>query len=104
MNDLEACGTSTAMRRHSARAELCVECEPDVEWLHRCPHCFDRVPVKGTTIQPHDREGTDVPCTGAGHRVPPPPLTVRPIFSYDPNARPWRRSPEWVQWFGGDVA
>jgi hypothetical protein len=85
MNDLMPCGTDAARKRHRAKAQLCLACEPDIERMGWCRSCESRVPAVGELLQPHQvqrREGV-APCPGAGQRVffPKPvdvPLWVTP--------------------------
>lgn len=65
-NDLVPCPSESARRRHLARGEICVACEPDAERTTVCPGCRERVTVKGAYYLPHDVEGTGVECPKSG--------------------------------------
>ncbi len=79
VNALLPCGTPTARRRHLALAEICPECEPDIEWSTRCPHCRERVTVFGDRIGVHDSEAGALECWGSKTLALPPKRLPRPL-------------------------
>lgn len=98
VNDKEPCPSRARLITHRAHGSLCLTCEPDAEWLARCPLCRDEVTVVGTTVQPHSTGGhgqrvARFDCPGAGMRVEPPQLVERPIW--EPSMR--RPEPRWRQ-------
>lgn len=52
-NDVIACPSESARRRHMAKAELCTVCEPALERPGRCPVCGGRIRVIGDQYETH---------------------------------------------------
>lgn len=70
-------GTEARRRTHWAHGELCVVCEPDVEWMTHCVVCREKVAVVGGIVIEH---GPDVAvvCPGSGDRLPFLPKRAAP--------------------------
>jgi hypothetical protein len=71
MNAVEVCPSEARRRHHASHSELCLVCEPLVEWASRCPLCLDWVTVIGMAVQPHEIEGrgrkiASFDCPGSG--------------------------------------
>lgn len=97
-NDTAPCPSESHRRNANAHGQVCVICEPDAEWLRRCPLCRDEVTVVGTTVQTHRTGGhgqrvAEFYCPAAGMRVDPPALVERPIW--EPSMR--KPQPRWRQ-------
>lgn len=65
-NALLPCGTDSARRRHLAKAELCVICEPELQRRAVCPSCGQRVAVLGVFFEVHDVDDLGVECRKSG--------------------------------------
>ncbi len=63
VNAVLPCGSPSAARRHLSLGEVCVRCEPDVEWSSRCPGCQETVRVVGGRFVRHIPENSTVKCT-----------------------------------------
>ncbi len=73
-NALETCPSDAHRRTAWAHGKICLTCEPDAEWMARCPLCLDDVPAVGLMLTEHDIDGTELsfPCPASGDLVDPP--------------------------------
>lgn len=81
MNDSQPCPSASHRRTAMAHGRICPACEPDVEWMARCPSCYRQVTAVGLTVQPHPvgGRGRSSTCPGSGMAVESPAWASGPI-------------------------
>lgn len=80
-NALLPCPSESHRRTALAHGRICPTCEPDVEWMARCPSCYRPVTAVGLTVQRHavGGRGRSYTCPGSGMAVESPAWANGPI-------------------------